>query len=86
MRVVVVGDVAHMIVDRPSGVDELVVRDLGEDLMEMALDIVRWRSVVHAPDDHRYETDFAVTNPTRLVFKVALSEDGRLTEFATVAH
>jgi hypothetical protein len=81
-----VGDVTHVIVDRPGGVDELVVRDLGEDLMEVALDIVGWRSVVYSPDDHWHETDFAVTNPTRLVFEVALREDGRLTEFATVAH
>jgi hypothetical protein len=54
--------------------------------MQVALDIVRWCSVMHAPHDHRHETDFAVTNPTRLVFEVALREDGRLTEFATVAH
>jgi hypothetical protein len=81
-----IGDVAHVIVDGPGGVYKLVVRDLGEDLMEVALDVVGRRCVVHSPDNHRHQTDFAVTNPTRLVFEVSLGEDGRLTEFANVAH
>jgi hypothetical protein len=86
VRVVVVGDVAHVIIDRPGSIDELVVRDFSEDLMKVAFDVVGWYGVVHSPDNHRYETDFAVTDPARLVFEVALREDSRLAELANVAH
>ena len=86
MRVVMIGDVAHVIVDRPGGVDELIVSDLGENLVKMAFDVVGWRRVVHSPDNHRHETDFAVANPTRLVFEVALREDCRLAEFTLPVH
>ncbi len=41
MRVVVLGDVAHVIIDAPGCVDELVVRHLGEHLVQVALDVVR---------------------------------------------
>jgi hypothetical protein len=86
VRVVVVRNVAHVIIDGPGGVHELVVRYLGKDLMEVTLNVVGRHRVMYAPHDHRNETDFAVANPTGLVFEVALGEDGRLTELATVAH
>jgi hypothetical protein len=80
VRVVVVGDVAHVIIDRPGSIDELVVRDFSEDLMKVAFDVVGWYGVVHSPDNHRYETDFAVTNPARLVFAASQSSQTSLTE------
>jgi hypothetical protein len=75
-----------VVVDGPGGVDELVVGDLGKDLVQVPFDVVGWRRVVYSPNDHRHETDLAVANPTRLVFEVALGKDGRLTKFAHVAH
>jgi hypothetical protein len=86
VRVVVVRNVAHVVVDGPGGVDELFVRYLGEHLMEVALDLIGRVGIVGSPDNHRHEADLAVPDPTRLVFEVALGEDGRLAEFTLSAH
>jgi hypothetical protein len=86
VRVVVVGDVAHVVIDRPGGVNKLFVRDFGENLVEVALDFLGRVRIVRSPDDHRHKTYFAVPDPTCLVFEVALGEDGRLAEFTLPAH
>jgi hypothetical protein len=86
MGVVVIGNVAHVVIDGPRGVHKLFVRDFGEDLVEMALDLVGWVRIVESPHHHRHETYLAVPDPTGLVFEVALGEDGRLAEFALPVH
>lgn len=86
MRVIVLGDVAHVVVDGPRGVHELLISDFGEDLMEVSAHLVGGQCVVHTPDHHRHEADLAVRDPTDLVFVVALGEDGRLAELAGPAH
>jgi hypothetical protein len=84
--VVVVGDVAHVVIDGPGSVHELFVGYLGENLMEVALHVIGRVGIVCSPDDHRHEADLAVPDPTRLVFEVSLGEDGRLAEFTLRVH
>jgi hypothetical protein len=86
VRVVVVGDVAHMVVDGPGGVDKLLVRYFGEDLVEVALDLLGRVWIVGPPHNHGHEAYLTVPDPTGLVFEVALGEDGRLAEFTLPAH
>lgn len=86
MGVVVVGNIPHVVIDRPGGVHKLFVRHFGEHLVEVALYLI-WRvGIVRSPDHHRHETYLAVPDPTRLVFEVALGEDGRLAEFTPPVH
>jgi hypothetical protein len=84
--VIVVGDVAHVVIDGPGGVDKLLIRDFGEDPVEVPLDFIGRIRIVRSPHDHRHEAYFAVPDPTRLVFEVALGEDGRLAKFTLPAH
>jgi hypothetical protein len=84
--VVVVGNIAHVVIDGPGGIYKLFVRDFGEDLVEVALDLIGRLRIVRSPDDHRHEAYLAVPDPTGLVFEVALGEDGRLAEFTLSAH
>jgi hypothetical protein len=84
--VIVVGDIAHVVIDGPGGVHELLVRDLGEYLVEVALYLLGRVRVVRPPHDHGHETYLAVPDPTGLVFEVALGEDGRLAEFTLSTH
>jgi hypothetical protein len=86
VRVVVVGDVAHVVIDGPGGVDKLFVRDFGEDLVEVALHLIGRVRIVRSPDNHRHEAYLTVPDPTGLVFEVALGEDGRLAEFTPPVH
>jgi len=86
VRVVMIGDVAHVVINGPGRLSELGRGDDAERVMEMALDLGRGRGVVHAPDNHRHEANLAVTNPTSVVFEVTLGDDGCLTKFAAVAH
>ena len=86
MRVVVIGDVAHVIIDGPGGVHKLFVRDFGQNLVEVALYLVGWIGIVCSPDHHRHEAYLTVPDPTGLVFEVALGEDGRLAEFTLPGH
>ena len=86
MRVVMIGDVAHVVINGPGRFSELDRRDEAERVMEMALDLGRGRGVVHAPDNHGHEAYLAVTNPTGVVFEVTLSDDGCYTKFAAIAH
>jgi hypothetical protein len=86
VRVVVVGNVAHVVVDGPGGVHKLLVGNFGEYLMEMTLHLIGRVGIVGSPDDHRHEADLTVPDPTGLVFEVALGEDGRLAEFTLPVH
>ena len=81
-----VRDVAHVVVDAPSGVDELLVRPPPPGLVEVALHVVGGQRGVSAPHHHRHEADLAVRDPADLIFEVALGEDGRLAELAVPAH
>jgi hypothetical protein len=82
VRVVVVGDVAHVVVDRPRCRVELLVGDGAQDLVQVRLDVLGGLGVVHAPHDHGHETYLAVTDPTDVVFEVALRHDRGFTQFA----
>ena len=86
MRVVVLRDVAHMVIDAPRRVDELFVRDFRQNLVEVALYLVGWIGIVRSPDHHRHEAYLTVPDPTGFVFEVALGEDGRLAEFTLPGH
>ena len=44
------------------------------------------RRAVFSPHDHRDETDLAVGDPAEFVLEVARRDDGRLAEFADLAH
>ncbi|MGC2174389.1 MAG: hypothetical protein WA614_02880 [Acidimicrobiales bacterium] len=86
MRVVVVGDITHVVIDRPGGLFELFVSDTSERVVKVTPDVVGWIGIVHAPHDHGHETYFAVADPARLVFEVALRDDRRLAQLARPAH
>jgi hypothetical protein len=86
MGVVVIGNVAHVVIDGPRGVHKLFVRDFGQNLVEVALYLVGWIGIVRSPDHHRHEAYLTVPDPTGFVFEVALGEDGRLAEFTLPGH
>jgi hypothetical protein len=86
MRVVVIGNVAHVVIDGPGGVHKLFVRHFGEDLVQVALHLIGRVGIVRSPDHHRYQAYLAVPDPARLVFEVSLGEDGRLAEFTLPVH
>jgi hypothetical protein len=86
VRVIVIGDIAHVIIDGPGGVHKLFVRYFGEDLVEVALHLIGRVGIVRSPNHHRHEAYLAVPDPTGLVFEVALGEDDRLAEFTLPTH
>lgn len=86
MRVVVVGDVAHVIVEGPLPLAYLAVRH-GAEQDPHPFTLLLWRRVtVISPHDHRDFTDFAVSDPTEFVLEVPRRDDRRLAEIAAVAH
>jgi hypothetical protein len=84
--VIVVGNIAHVVIDGPRSIHKLFVRDFGEDLVEVAFNLLGRVRIVRSPNDHRHEANLAVPDPTGLVLEVALGEDGRLAEFTLPAH
>jgi hypothetical protein len=84
--VVVVGDVAHVVIDRPARLFELFVSDTSERIVKVTLDVLGGIGVVHSPHNHGHQTYLAVTNPAGLVFEVALRDDRRLAQLAGTAH
>ena len=83
--VVVVGDVAHVVVNLPATLPQDAIGHGPESLVELSLDLVRWFGVVLAPDHHGHQADLAVSNPTEIIFEVALGYRRGLAEVA-VAH
>lgn len=86
MSVVVVGNVAHVVVERPLALPELLIGHLGEGGHKPFLHRIRGRSVVRSPHHHGHEADLAVGNPAEFVFKIARRNDRTLAEIAAVAH
>ncbi len=86
MRVVVVGDVAHVVVEGPLALADLAVRDDDEPDPHPFTLFLGGRGAVFSPYDHRHETDLAVGDPAEFVLEVARRDDGRLAEFADLAH
>jgi hypothetical protein len=86
VRVVVVGNIAHVVIDGPGSVHELFVGDFGENLVKVAFHLLGRVGIVDSPDHHRHEAYLAISDPTRLVLEVALGEDGRLAEFTLSVH
>jgi hypothetical protein len=86
MGVIMVRDIAHVVVDGPARVDELLLRDAREHFKKVAFHVIGRFGIVHTPHDHRHEADLAVTDPARLVFEVSLRYDRGFTELAAVAH
>ena len=84
MRVVVVRDVAHVIIDV---VLELEVRlDHHRELAHHVIHVVFGRGhAVMAPHDHRGRTDLALGDPTDLVLVEPLGDPSGLAEVAVVA-
>ena len=58
MRVVVVGDVAHVVVDVVLEL-EVLRHDRGKPVVKGGLDVIGWRRVVLAPHDHRHGAQLA---------------------------
>ena len=85
MRVVVVGNVAHVVVNLPAVLPEKGVGDGGQLGVQVRFHVVGGLWVVHRPDHHRHEADLAVSNPAGLVLEVATSDGRRFAEIA-VAH
>lgn len=85
MRVVVIGDVAHVVVVGPVAVTELGVRDDTQRGKEPLLHLFRRRVIVGSPHHHRHEADFAIGDPTVFIGKVTSGEDGCFAEVAA-AH
>jgi hypothetical protein len=86
VRVVVVGDVAHVIVECPLTLTQLRIGHLGEGHDELFLHLVRRRGVVVSPHDHGDEADLTVGDPTELVLEVTSRDDRSLTEIAALTH
>lgn len=86
MRVVVVGDVAHVIVVGPSSDAELAVGDLGQRHTKSVPHVLRRFRGVGSPHDHGHETDLTVRNPAVVVPEISGRDDGRFAEVAARAH
>jgi len=83
VRVIVVGDIPHVVID--------VVREfevLGHDgckaFMHVFEMLGRRAHAVPAPNDHRHRADFAFRDPTDVVFVEPRRDSSRLTEVAAV--
>lgn len=86
MRVIVVRNVAHVIVEGPLALAYRLVRDRAEQGPHL-LTLLRWRRVaVFSPHHHRDFTDLAVGNPAEFALEVPRRDDRRLAEIAAVAH
>lgn len=84
MSVVVIGDVAHVIVNPPLAHTELLVGDEREGGVQNATYLVTGLRVVVAPHHHRYEADRAVGDPALVVLVVARREHRRFAELTAV--
>lgn len=86
MGVIVIGDVPHVIINRPRRGGKLHVGDERERVVKLTLYFWRRSRVVNSPHHHRHQADLAVGDPTRLIFVVTLGDDRGLAEFAAFAH
>lgn len=86
MSVVVVGDIAHVIVERPPALPQLLIGHLGEGGDQMGPYPNGGRRVVRSPHHHGHETDFTVRNPTEVVLKVSRRDDRTFAEIAAAPH
>ena len=86
VRVVVIGDVAHVIVERPLALAQLAISDSTKQYSHLVALIFGRRGAVCAPHDHRYLANLAVGNPTQFVFEVARGDDRRFAKIAAVVH
>ncbi len=86
MGVVVVGDVAHVVIDRPLTDPEFTVGHRRESFVELSFQILRWRGVVVAPHHHGHEAYLAVRDPAEIVLDVTRRDHRRLAELTIAAH
>ena len=84
--VVVVGDVTHVVIDRPLADAEFTVGHRRESFVELSFEILGRRGVVVTPHHHGHETDLAVRDPTQLVLDVTRRDHRRLAELTIAAH
>ena len=84
--VVVVGDVAHVVIDCPLTDAEFTVGHRRETFMELAFKFLRRRGVVVAPHHHGHEADLTVRDPAEFVLDVSRRDHRRLAKFAGVVH
>lgn len=85
MRVVVIGDVAHVVVVGPVATTELGVRDDTQCGEKPFLHLFGRRVIVGSPHHHRHKADLTVGDPTVIIGKVTSGDDGCFAEIA-VAH
>src|SRR5437773_12507828 len=81
VRVVVVGDVAHVVVDVVLE-REVLTHDHGQSRVQLDLHVLGRTGVVAAPHDHRYGTDLTLCDPAELVLVEPRSDASFLTEVA----
>ena len=84
MGVVVIGDIAHVIINVPLPHAELPVSDDRESRAQGVAHFVTGVRVVDAPHDHRHQTNGAVGDPAQLVRKVPRGEHRRFAELTAV--
>ena len=83
VRVVVVGDVAHVVVDVVLE-REVLAHDRGQTGVHVREGRFRWRHAMVTPHHHRYRTDLAFRDPTDVVFVEPGRDARRLAEVAVL--
>jgi len=79
---VVVGDIAHVIVD--VDLPELTSRDLEETLVHVGQMLDGWLRPMVSPHHHRHVADIALRDPANVVFVVPRGDAGCATEITPV--
>ena len=88
MGVVVVGDLAHVVVEKPIIGSKDLVPNLRKARVHVRDIIDRWLGTVRAPHNHRDRAGFALGDPTTIVFVEPFGELCRLAKLAvrTIGH
>ena len=80
MRVIVIGNIAHVVVNFPTSRPQNFVSDHRELGVQESFDLVAWKWVVNTPHNHGNETNLTISNPTHLVIDVARGDERRFAE------
>ena len=82
MSVIVIGDVAHVVVEIELA--EPVESDLLDPLVHMGQMVDGWLGPMEAPHDHRYFADVTFGNPTDVILVIPGCDAGGAAEIAPV--
>lgn len=81
-----VGDVAHMVIQRPTPFAQHFIRHLRERLVKVLLESLGRGRAMSTPHHHRYQTYLAVRNPAQIILVVARGYDRGFAEIAVSRH